>query len=65
MAPLLENFGVTEDTWREACVGTPGFAISESPVYVGRGVAALATAEDAEPWAGMIVSARQRGATWW
>jgi NAD(P)-dependent dehydrogenase (short-subunit alcohol dehydrogenase family) len=56
---MLENFGVTEDTWREACVKTPGFAISESPAYVGRGVAALATAADAGRWAGMIVSARQ------
>jgi NAD(P)-dependent dehydrogenase (short-subunit alcohol dehydrogenase family) len=56
---MLENFGVTEDTWREACVKTPGFAISESPAYVGRGVAALAGAADAGRWAGMIVSARQ------
>ncbi len=56
---MLDNFGVTEDTWREACVKTPGFAISESPAYVGRGVAALARAADADRWAGMIVSARQ------
>jgi NAD(P)-dependent dehydrogenase (short-subunit alcohol dehydrogenase family) len=56
---MLENFGVTEETWREACVTTPGFAISESPAYVGRGVAALATAADAERWAGTVVSARQ------
>ena len=56
---MLENFGVTEDTWREACVKTPGFAISESPAYVGRGVAALATAADADRWAGTIVSSRQ------
>jgi NAD(P)-dependent dehydrogenase (short-subunit alcohol dehydrogenase family) len=56
---MLENFGVTEDTWREACANTPGFAISESPAYVGRGVAALARAADAGRWAGMIVSARQ------
>ena len=56
---MLENFGVTEDTWREACVTTPGFAISESPAYVGRGVAALAGAADAARWAGMIISARQ------
>ncbi len=55
---MLENFGVTEDTWREACGTTPGFAISES-AYVGRGVAALATAADAERWAGTVVSARQ------
>ena len=56
---MLENFGVTEDTWREACVRRPGFAISESPAYVGRGVAALARAADASRWAGTIVSARQ------
>ena len=56
---MLENFGVTEDTWREACVRRPGFAISESPTYVGRGVAALARAADARRWAGTIISARQ------
>ena len=56
---MLENFGVTEDTWREACAKTPGFAISESPAYVARGVAALAGAADADRWAGTIISARQ------
>jgi hypothetical protein len=58
-AKMLENFGVTEDTRREACVKTPGFAISESPAYVARGVAALAGAADASRWAGTIASARQ------
>ncbi|MGH3407787.1 MAG: SDR family oxidoreductase [Streptosporangiaceae bacterium] len=56
---MLSNFGVTENTWREACVKTPGFAISESPAYVGRGVAALAGAADVGRWGGTIVSARQ------
>ncbi len=56
---MLENFGVTEATWREACAETPSFGISESPAYVGRGVAALAGAGDAERWAGTIASARQ------
>jgi len=56
---MLENFGVTEQNWREACVKTPGFGISESPAYVGRGVAALAQAADAGRWAGTIISARQ------
>ena len=38
---MLEAFGVTEDTWREAA--QPHFAaISESPRFVGRAVAALA-----------------------
>jgi NAD(P)-dependent dehydrogenase (short-subunit alcohol dehydrogenase family) len=56
---MLENFGVTEETWRDALARRPGFGISESPTYVARGVAALARAPDAERWAGTIVSARQ------
>lgn len=47
---MLENFNVTEDTWRTALqpdradgpTAPPGFASSESPRYIGRAVAALA-----------------------
>ena len=40
---MLENYGVTEATWRDAAGGNPHFtAISESPRFVGRAVAALA-----------------------
>jgi NAD(P)-dependent dehydrogenase (short-subunit alcohol dehydrogenase family) len=56
---MLENFGVTEANWRDACVQSPGFAISESPAYVARGIAALASSGDADRWAGTIVSSRQ------
>jgi NAD(P)-dependent dehydrogenase (short-subunit alcohol dehydrogenase family) len=56
---MLENFGVTEANWRDAVEKRPGFGISESPTYVARGVAALAEADDADRWAGTIVSARQ------
>jgi NAD(P)-dependent dehydrogenase (short-subunit alcohol dehydrogenase family) len=56
---MLENFGVTEANWRDAVEKRPGFAISESPTYVARGVAALAAAGDAERWSGTIVSARE------
>jgi NAD(P)-dependent dehydrogenase (short-subunit alcohol dehydrogenase family) len=56
---MLENFGVTEENWRDAVARRPAFGISESPTYVARGVAALAQAPDAERWAGTIVSARQ------
>ncbi|HST15140.1 MAG TPA: SDR family oxidoreductase [Gaiellaceae bacterium] len=56
---MLENFGVTEENWRDAVQKRPGFGISESPTYVARGVAALAAAADADRWAGTIVSARQ------
>jgi NAD(P)-dependent dehydrogenase (short-subunit alcohol dehydrogenase family) len=42
---MLENHGVTEATWRES--GNPHFvAISESPLFVGRAVAALAADPD-------------------
>jgi NAD(P)-dependent dehydrogenase (short-subunit alcohol dehydrogenase family) len=44
---MLEIYGVTEETWREATVGNPHFmAISESPRFVGRAVAALAADPD-------------------
>ncbi|MGO4804436.1 SDR family oxidoreductase [Arthrobacter sp. 2MCAF15] len=40
---MLEHFGVTEANWREAASTQPHFAaISESPLFVGRAVAALA-----------------------
>jgi NAD(P)-dependent dehydrogenase (short-subunit alcohol dehydrogenase family) len=40
---MLEHYGVTEANWRDATVGSPHFtAISESPRFVGRAVAALA-----------------------
>ncbi len=55
---MLDGFEVTEDTWRDALDKVPGFAISESPAYVGRGVAALAAAGDAGRWAGRIVTSR-------
>jgi NAD(P)-dependent dehydrogenase (short-subunit alcohol dehydrogenase family) len=44
---MLEHYGVTEDNWREATVGSPHFVqISESPRFVGRAVAALAADPD-------------------
>lgn len=39
---MLEHFGVTEATWREGVAKDPNFLYSETPRYVGRGVAALA-----------------------
>jgi NAD(P)-dependent dehydrogenase (short-subunit alcohol dehydrogenase family) len=40
---MLENYGVTEDNWRDGARINPHFAaISESPRLVGRAVAALA-----------------------
>jgi NAD(P)-dependent dehydrogenase (short-subunit alcohol dehydrogenase family) len=56
---MLENFGVTEANWRDACREVPGFAISESPAYVARGVAALAADRDNRRFAGQVLTARQ------
>lgn len=39
---MLDHFGVTEDTWRDGIAKDPYFAMSETPAYVGRAVAALA-----------------------
>jgi NAD(P)-dependent dehydrogenase (short-subunit alcohol dehydrogenase family) len=39
---MLDNFGVTEETWRDAAVKVPSFIASETPLFVGRAVAALA-----------------------
>jgi NAD(P)-dependent dehydrogenase (short-subunit alcohol dehydrogenase family) len=44
---MLENYGVTEANWREGAKINPHFAaISESPLFVGRAVAALAADPD-------------------
>jgi len=55
---MLDGFGVREDNWRDALARVPGFAISESPAYVGRGVAALAGDPDAGRFAGRILTSR-------
>ena len=39
---MLEGFGVAEANWRDAAAQDPFFAQSETPLYVGRAVAALA-----------------------
>ncbi|MEO3824004.1 SDR family oxidoreductase [Actinomadura sp. B10D3] len=53
---MLDHFGVTEETWRDATEKVPHFAISESPVYVGRAVAALAADPDRARWNGASLS---------
>lgn len=40
---MLEHFGVTEANWREGAKKDPHFIASETPFYVGRAVAALAS----------------------
>src|ERR671925_230483 len=57
---MLDNFGVTESTWRAALdptrarsgqpVAPADFGLSESPRYVGRAIAALAADPDRARW---------------
>ncbi len=56
---MLEAFGVTESNWRDATKRVPGFAISESPAFVGRAVAALAQDRDVSRWNGQSLSSGQ------
>ncbi|MET9567544.1 SDR family oxidoreductase [Streptomyces virginiae] len=53
---MLDAYGVTEETWREALAKTPHFAISETPAYVGRAVAALAADPEVSRWNGQSLS---------
>jgi NAD(P)-dependent dehydrogenase (short-subunit alcohol dehydrogenase family) len=53
---MLDLFGVTEDNWRDATAGQPHFAISETPRFVGRAVAALASDPDRHRWNGQSLS---------
>ena len=43
---MLDHFGVTEANWRDAAVKEPPFIASETPLFVGRCVAALAADPD-------------------
>ncbi|MDQ1515802.1 MAG: hypothetical protein QOE80_1632 [Actinomycetota bacterium] len=73
---MLALFGVTEDNWHDALepgavegfsAAPPGFAASESPRYVGRGIAALAADPARARWNQQSVSsadlAREYGFT--
>ncbi|MDX3537456.1 SDR family oxidoreductase [Streptomyces sp. MB09-01] len=56
---MLDNFGVTEENWRDALAQVPHFAISETPSYVGRAVAALAADPEVARWNGQSLSSGQ------
>jgi NAD(P)-dependent dehydrogenase (short-subunit alcohol dehydrogenase family) len=64
---MLDGFGVTEANWRDAIAQDPDFARSETPYYLGRGVAALAGDPDVGDRAGQTLAscdlAREYGFT--
>jgi NAD(P)-dependent dehydrogenase (short-subunit alcohol dehydrogenase family) len=56
---MLDAFGVTEANWRDATARIPHFAISETPAFVGRAVAALAQDPAVARWNGQSLSSGQ------
>src|SRR5256714_979999 len=56
---MIEAYGVTEATWRDATKPSPHFAISETPALVGRAVVALAADPDVSRWNGQSLSSGQ------
>jgi len=55
---MLDNYGVTEQNWRDAAA-PPGFAESETPRYVGRAVAAIAADQQRSRWHQRSVTAAE------
>ncbi|MFC7641056.1 SDR family oxidoreductase [Streptosporangium lutulentum] len=56
---MLDHFGVTEDTWRDGIAKDSYFAMSETPVYLGRAVAALAADPQVDRWSGRSLATWQ------
>src|ERR671914_1039248 len=56
---MLDAYGDTESNWRDATARSPHFAISESPAFVGRAVAALAQDPNVSRWNGKSLSSGQ------
>jgi NAD(P)-dependent dehydrogenase (short-subunit alcohol dehydrogenase family) len=58
---MLDGMGVTEQNWRDAGKNDPNFLESESPLFVGRAVAALARDPNALARSGQLLSSWQLG----
>ncbi|HEU4478440.1 MAG TPA: SDR family oxidoreductase [Pyrinomonadaceae bacterium] len=56
---MLDNYNVKEANWRDAIAKQPHFAITETPRYVGRAVAALAADPQVSRWNGQSLSSGQ------
>jgi len=53
---MLEYFGVTEANWRDAAKQDPNYLASETPLFAGRAVAALAADSDLLKKSGRVFS---------
>jgi NAD(P)-dependent dehydrogenase (short-subunit alcohol dehydrogenase family) len=61
---MLDHFGVTEANWRDATAREPHFCISESPSFVGRGIAALAADDGLARFAGQVLTSHDLSVTY-
>jgi NAD(P)-dependent dehydrogenase (short-subunit alcohol dehydrogenase family) len=58
---MLQHLGVTEENWREAGKQDPNFLESESPLFVGRAMAALAADPKIKDRTGMLFGSWELG----
>lgn len=58
---MLQHFGVTEDNWQDAGAQDPNFLASESPLFVGRAIAALAADRQVQDRTGMLFGSWELG----
>ena len=58
---MLQRLGVTEDNWRDAGKQDSNFLESESPLFVGRAIAAIAADPKARARTGMLFSSWELG----
>lgn len=56
---MLDIMGVTEETWRDAIAKQAHWALSETPDYTGRAVAALAADPERARWSGRSLDSGQ------
>src|SRR5262245_38467595 len=59
---MLDHFGVTEANWRDVTAKVPEFIASETPLFVGRGLAALAADPDLHRKNGRVIASWDLGA---
>ncbi|MET9107427.1 SDR family oxidoreductase [Streptomyces zhihengii] len=58
---MLDGFGLTEETWRDGIEKQKLWDLSESPAYIGRGVAALAADPARDRWNGLSLDSGRLG----
>lgn len=58
---MLDQFGVSEENWRDAAEKVKSFIASETPLFVGRGIAALAADPNVVSKNGRVVASWDLG----